>query len=50
MLRLDRDRELDIHTGAIMKWKRAELKTMYLLTEGTSRAVFSGTSMSATGI
>lgn len=33
-----------------MKLKRAELKTMYLLTEGTSSAVFSGASMSLNGI
>lgn len=38
------------HTGAIIKWKRPELKEMYLLTEGTSRAVFNGTSMSLSGI
>lgn len=32
-----------------MKWKRAELKTMNLLTDGTSRAAVSGSSRSLTG-
>lgn len=32
-----------------MKWNRAELKTMNLLTDGTSRAAISGSSRSLTG-
>lgn len=32
-----------------MKWNRAELKTMNLLTDGTSRAAVSGSSRSLTG-
>lgn len=32
-----------------MKWNRAELKTMNLLTEGTSRAAIRGSSRSLTG-
>lgn len=50
LIRLDEDCEMDDHTGAIINWKRAELKTMNLLTEGTSRAVLSGASKSLTGI